>query len=205
MTKLPNRWETSLDKDNKATPDIRISQNGTIISLYLEAKIISLDGKVVPLITPLEFHILQELITHCGETISKEQLQDSWGYKRGWNMNAVVRKLQEKVPKIRISNLRGKWYYILWERLSLEVLHPIKKERDTTLDTVIQILSEKPEWIIYTELMNLLCVSERWLALKIVELNRKLRGASQVITRNLGDKSDFYVLGHIPVNKVSGT
>ena len=86
-----------------------------------EARIVNLEGNLLPL-TRLEFDLIQYLILHAGQVLSREQLlSQAWGYDFVGGTRAVdsaIKRLRKKIQKLQpdailIETVRGIGYRLV--------------------------------------------------------------------------------------------
>jgi len=86
-----------------------------------EARIVNLEGNLLPL-TRLEFDLIQYMILHAGQVLSREQLlSQAWGYDFVGGTRAVdsaIKRLRKKIQKLQpdallIETVRGIGYRLV--------------------------------------------------------------------------------------------
>jgi DNA-binding response OmpR family regulator len=101
-------------RDRDRAPATRLERDGLVLDLL--ARTVTVDSRVLELPTR-EFALLEELVRHAGQVLSREQLLSRvWGYDFDPGSNVVdvyVRYLRTKVGAARIETVRGEGYRLV--------------------------------------------------------------------------------------------
>lgn len=109
------------NQNNNAVQQTSILKGPQGLELDDEARIVNLEGNLLPL-TRLEFDLIQYLILHAGQVLTREQLlSQAWGYDFVGGTRAVdsaIKRLRKKIQKLQpdailIETVRGIGYRLV--------------------------------------------------------------------------------------------